>query len=46
MKTFDIEISKKAQLIDLNDSEKNFEIKFKVVTENDQEFLAIVLNKE
>ena len=46
MKEFDIEITKKAQLIDLNDSNKNFEIKFKVVAENEQEFLAIVMNKE
>jgi len=46
MKKFDIEITKKPQLIDLNDSEKNFQIKFKVVTENEEDFLAIVLNKE
>jgi len=46
MKKFDIEITRKAQLIDLNDSEKNFQIKFKVVTENEEDFLAIVLNKE
>lgn len=46
MKNFEIEITKKPQLINLNDSEKNFEIKFKVVSENEKEFLAIVLNKE
>ena len=46
MKNFEIEITKKPQLINLNDSEKNFEIKFKVVSENEEEFLAIVLNKE
>lgn len=46
MKNFEIEITKKPQLINLNDSEKNFEIKFKVVSENEDEFLAIVLNKE
>ena len=46
MKKFEIEITKKAQLIDLNDSNKNFEIKFKVVAQNEEEFLAIVLNKE
>lgn len=46
MKKFDIEITSKPQLIDLNDSEKNFQIKFKVLTENEEDFLAIVLNKE
>lgn len=46
MKNFEIEITKKPQLINLNDSEKNFEIKFKVVSENEEEFLAIVVNKE
>ncbi len=46
MKKFDIEITRKPQLIDLNDSEKNFQIKFKVLTENEEDFLAIVLNKE
>ena len=30
----------------MNDLEKNFEINFRVVSENDEEFLAIVLNKE
>ena len=30
MKNFEIEITKKPQLINLNDSEKNFEIKFKI----------------
>jgi hypothetical protein len=45
-KVFDIELHDKAQLIDLNETNKNFEIDFNVTTEKGEEFSALVIDKE
>ena len=45
-KVFDIELHDKAQLIDLNETNKNFEIDFKVTTEKGEDFSALVIDKE
>lgn len=45
-KTFDIEINSKHQLLDLNNDLVNFDLNFKVTSENNTEFQGLVLSKD
>ena len=45
-KTFDIEINSKHQLLDLNNDLVNFDLNFKVTSENETEFQGLVLSKD
>lgn len=45
MSIFEIQIQNKAQLIDLNNTKKNFELDFKVSSLDKEEFSALVIDK-